>query len=1116
MSKADNVVIDRDDIVESRRGFNFFSDFGVGTDRAKQLLQYKDRILVHYNNKLLFENSLKEFSEFSGDYNEVYTGHRIKGLENKGNFYFTTDEGVKKISAKNSSQFTTSSGYITNSGAARALDLSLKCNYKTTGFFDKNSVVAYRVVWGYKDTNNNLLLGYPSEIAIIRNVDQNESCTVDLTITIPTEVISSPNTYFYQVYRSNIKEPYDTVADVEFKLVIEDFPTTAELSSGVVTTNDLTPVDFRNSGADLYTNEISGEGEQQANKRPPLCTDIAFFNGSVFYSNTKTRHNKSLSLITADYMTTGVSKFYIASEDGVQTYTFVGTSSTGNVTFTDDVIANYLGTYFLISSANNNREYFLWFDTTGTDTAPSGTDTLGKIPLMVDISTATNKEDVALFTQLVLDALIDFDVTVNGVTTNQIDILWVNNGESNGIVQGITAAPITKNYTDGSGENTSNQEVFLSNDPSAGIKLEETAKSMVKVINSNSSEIVNAFYISSVNDLPGQILIEAKTAEDKNFYLATKEDIKTDFNPTLPAINEALVASLTGNTVIITWTDHGLSTGNTVVLFNNTGITGVINGIYEITVIDTDNFSVNISGLSGTLGTVDGFKTTEVSDNEEKPNRVYFSKEGIPEAVPSFNYFDVGSQDSEIKRIISLRDSLFILKDEGVYRLSGINSTNFNVVLFDESAPLIAEDSPAVLNNQIFMLSTQGVVSVSDTGVNIISRNIESDILYPTSNNFPNFSTQCFGFASESDRAYFLFLPEETDDTYATQCFRYNVFTRAWVRWPISKTCGLVKKANDKIYFGASDTNFIEQERKDFLRSDYADREYSNTILGVQNGNILELSSIQKVEEFDSIYQEQYITISRFNRLLASLDNDPFLDDNDYESTLSITTGADLSAAISLLITKVDADDTTRIYTPYSGDNTNTSLRDGFNAFVNELNLSSGTFYANYKTYTDIVRYEVILSDVDEFQVQATGLIQVPFIVGDVTLYKAIDCFVEYGPENLGNPSVGKQFREAKLFFDQYNFTFASMGFRSDVYASRQETLFQGEGNGDYGTQIYGEKIYGGLSNEKPFRTYIPRNYQRCIHLILSLRHKAARESFKLNGYAVTYKEETSERYYKR
>ena len=50
--KANNIVIQQNGVAQPRRGIKYWSDtFGVDADRAKQLFEYKSRILCHYNNK---------------------------------------------------------------------------------------------------------------------------------------------------------------------------------------------------------------------------------------------------------------------------------------------------------------------------------------------------------------------------------------------------------------------------------------------------------------------------------------------------------------------------------------------------------------------------------------------------------------------------------------------------------------------------------------------------------------------------------------------------------------------------------------------------------------------------------------------------------------------------------------------------------------------------------------------------------------------------------------------------------------------------------------------------------------------------------------------------------
>jgi hypothetical protein len=65
-------------------------------------------------------------------------------------------------------------------------------------------------------------------------------------------------------------------------------------------------------------------------------------------------------------------------------------------------------------------------------------------------------------------------------------------------------------------------------------------------------------------------------------------------------------------------------------------------------------------GNDGTMWKPPLGTTPITSDNEEKGNRIYVSKYSEFDAVPILQYFDAGSGNSAIRRIISLRDSVIL------------------------------------------------------------------------------------------------------------------------------------------------------------------------------------------------------------------------------------------------------------------------------------------------------------------------------------------------------------------------------------------------------------------------------------------------------------------------
>jgi hypothetical protein len=265
--------------------------------------------------------------------------------------------------------------------------------------------------------------------------------------------------------------------------------------------------------------------------------------------------------------------------------------------------------------------------------------------------------------------------------------------------------------------------------------------------------------------------------------------------------------------------------------------------------------------------------TTVSSTNDEGKNRVYVSKTLQPEAVPIVNFLDVGSADKDILRIIALRDSVFLLKEDGIYRLTGEDVTTYRVSLFDNTAVLIGADTAVAFNNQIFAYTTQGVVAISDTGVAIMGRAIEFDIQKLTAN--PFFTSVSFGIAYDSDRKYILFLPSLTSEK-AVQASIYNSITGEWTGpWTMERSCGIVNPAdNNRLFLGSNDTDslYVYRERKDFAVSDYADDEVAVTIssstgttvvlastTGLMEGQTLKQSSRESV--IDSIDSGTDITV---------------------------------------------------------------------------------------------------------------------------------------------------------------------------------------------------------------------------------------------------------------
>ncbi len=1113
--EAVNVVIDRSEIVEPRRGFAVYGN--TDTANTKQIISYKDAVIKHYSNKLKYDsNNAGDFIDFTGDLvNETDTGLRIKSVEMNGNLYLTSSTGIKKISATSSADFATTS--IQPSGAAKAVDLNAVTNFASFGFLEPNSKVAYRLVFGKKDVNENLLLGVPSARVLVWNITNyltGQSCVVNLNFSLPNAV---DNTYFYQLYRTGLsKEPsVNEPADPgdEMYLVVEDVVTAADVTNGFINVTDSTPDDFRSNGALLYTNPVSGEGIAQANDAPPFAKDIATYKNFLFYANTKTVQRLNLAFLTATGITSGASNFKILDGTTTETYTFQGTFETQTINYNavashNDFHNSVSGTakYFTLVSASDTRKYCVWFYKTAFDLEPSLS---GYINIKVTATGSTVDSNMVDALAAITAATDDFNLTLN-TTTNILTAEASNNGDVSITLLNTITNMVSSRDNLGTGQDIATKKIFLPrttglNAPSVSVALEQIAKSLVDVVNGNSV-IVNGYYSSDFDSIPGQMYFEQQSVTGVAFYL--NSNVGTVFNPTVPA---------TGNTII--------------------------------------------------------------SSNEVRPNRLYFSKNQQPESVPLVNYVDIGPKDREIKRILGLQDSLFILKEDGIYRLSGDDASNFLVTPFDFSAQVLAPDTAVILNNQIYALSTQGVIVITDTGVSVISRPIENQILKIIREG-SNYKTASFGVSYESDRSYLLFTTTILTDTVATQVFRYNTFTNNWTKWDISKTCGLVNFRDDKLYLGASDINVIEQERKTLTRIDHADRDFEVQIQlnGVSSTGI-RLNSLSNVKVGDTLVQRQYLTLQQFNRVLKKLDTDPTVDDTDYFSTLELNKGENARTNLEALAVKLNADLSTSIYTTLtndyvrtitnisvaaqtvvtigahnisqgryiniSGSNSTPSI-DGewevlaatattitinkrvtvvgtagtvqtdindskdqqicFNLIVNQLNIDTGVFYTNYLPSSGYQDLEQSISNLNSLTTNIVTPYTQSFLFGKANIYKAIESYVVYNPQFFGDPSVEKQVSQSTFMFEDTNFTLMTASFKSDKSPALGSVPFVKSGNGDFGSFAWGSVNWGGVGAPVPLRTLVPLDKQRCRFLSVKLLHKVALENYALLGITLTFR----------
>lgn len=708
---ANNVVIDRPNVVQSRRGFsnglnpfegasaeergwkpissfyppNVVHRMPSGNNESTPpvyitgMYQFNGALITHCSNNGMyydFRNSFNDTPDTFGEYTPWFTPISIsntyvppsvtgiRSLELNKNFYFNTNEGTYRVTTVYNS---ITEQYVLSeprkAGAPPGLGGSAVIN-GTTGFLPDNTSVAYRIVFGFKDSNDQLVLGAPSSRILISNSSGNPT-NVDVTFQIPDEIQAAPEDWFFQVYRSHISPDLSTEPDDEMALAYED-TVSAFGSVPQITITDLTPENLL--GAALYTNQ-GQDGILQSNYRPPWCVDMCAYKQYAFYANTRTLQNANLTLVSAGA-------------------------------------------------------------TNGPDAIIPG-----------DIITFSMEVGIDLYT---------FTLTA-----------------------GSTNDPLTGTF-----------EVSNTGNPSYDIQ--QTAINLVNIANTyGNNTFLDAYYISTGTDLPGKMQF-VRTSYVPDYY-----------------------------------------TPDPMIDVNN----GSIQPVYY-----TFNICSSRTSCWEQPITTDRFSTTLISTNEVRLNRVYYSKYNQPEAVPVVNYFDVGSSNAPIRRILALRDGIMVLKDDGVFRISNA-AAPFTVTPIDYDVKILAPRTAATLDNKVYFLSDQGVVALSDTDAQIMSFVLDKTVIQNTSANlFPNLSTVAWGIAYQSDRKYILFMPTTGTDTQATKQYVYNHLTQCWTNWDLQANCGVVFKRDGKLYLGGGgsmeDTNrgIIYQERKSFTNLDYADNVYAFAI----------------------------------------------------------------------------------------------------------------------------------------------------------------------------------------------------------------------------------------------------------------------------------------------
>jgi hypothetical protein len=236
------------------------------------------------------------------------------------------------------------------------------------------------------------------------------------------------------------------------------------------------------------------------------------------------------------------------------------------------------------------------------------------------------------------------------------------------------------------------------------------------------------------------------------------------------------------------------------------------------------------------------------------PNGILVSKLSELEAVPASNLLRAGDSSHPILRVIPLRDYVVILKTDGIYKILGSTPNSLVVQPFDSTTKIIGADTAVALNSAVYAFSNQGVVNISDGGVDVKSIPIDDQLNTLTGSFLDNIKANAFGIGYESERKYILSLPTTDPDTVIQ--YVYNYITNSWTTWDRELYTAYVA-SYDKLVI--SSPLGISEERKTQSFRDYVDEAINVDIIGVQDTYIVELDSVEGVRAGDILFQDSKV-----------------------------------------------------------------------------------------------------------------------------------------------------------------------------------------------------------------------------------------------------------------
>ena len=730
MEVCSNVELQSDGILTKTKGW--YTYYSTATS-YQAVVTYQNR-LVAIGGDIIYFNSNSEISTdstyspqnpaVSVSSTPAYTAlSSVRTSQQNNNLYFTAVQGIQKLES-----YSTTSR---SAGVPPALDLRALAGTGVVGPLVPNSQTSYRILFGRRDLNLNLLLSSPSDISTIglsagatgraytsvgagpytitvttllahglRIGDQiivtnGTSANANGTVTITA--VGSTLTFSYSVALNpgagTLDYTFTRTGVLEFTIPSEISDATAMWFYQVYRSSGSASVSVSPSPDFALISEVALSATDLTNKYIIFTDTVdAIVEGAQLYTNPNSREGE-LQANTRPPKARDIIVY-----KGYSLYGNAITKQRLFVTLVNPTIMS--GTSQLLFKYDVTTETYACVQSGTSPGNMSVNGTAAGVTTVVITYTAHGASNgwVVQLEQVTGTVPVG-DYTIFGVTANTFSITSTGNTAS---------AVIFAFKTNGTNPIFSQD----STSSSLAVQIANTAYSIVKAVNRNSA-LMYANYTSGFDDAPGNMRFELKTfdALDTNLYMSKNLMSGVGFVPPVP-----------------------------------------------------DSFASG-QQLSST--------------NDVFPDGIFISKYGEPEAVPIVNFLRVGVLNSAIKRIFALRDAVIVLKEDGIFKITGDVITQFSVTTIDSTVLVTTEFGADKINNTVMALSNQGIVSITDSSVQIVSSKID-DLIQPISGTVDVGSSQYFcAFGFEQGRTWYL-SQLLTLNGIAPVTYAYDVLNQAW------------------------------------------------------------------------------------------------------------------------------------------------------------------------------------------------------------------------------------------------------------------------------------------------------------------------------------------------